>query len=52
VKLVQEHAKLVSRFIKNGMQEIHKPYTLPKPTSKAKAKAEPQSPAQAKEPKQ
>ncbi len=29
VMLVQEHAKLVSRFIKNGMQEIHKPYTLP-----------------------
>ncbi len=30
VMLVQEHAKLVSRFIKNGMEEIHKPYTLPK----------------------
>lgn len=29
VMLVQEHAKLVSRFIKNGMQEVHKPYTLP-----------------------
>lgn len=29
VMLVQEHAKLVSRFIKNGMSEIHKPYTLP-----------------------
>jgi hypothetical protein len=29
VMLVQEHAKLVSRFIKNGMEEIHKPYTLP-----------------------
>jgi len=29
VMLVQEHAKLVSRFIANGMQEIHKPYTLP-----------------------
>lgn len=28
--LVQEHAKLVSRFIKNGRAEIHKPYTLPK----------------------
>lgn len=30
IMLVQEHAKLVSRFIKNGMAEIHKPYTLPK----------------------
>lgn len=30
VMLVQEHAKLVSRFIKNGMEEIHRPYTLPK----------------------
>ena len=29
VMLVQEHAKLVSRFVKNGMDEIHKPYTLP-----------------------
>ena len=29
VMLVQEHAKLVSRFIKNGMEEIHKPYKLP-----------------------
>ena len=29
VMLVQEHAKLVSRFIKNGMEEIHSPYTLP-----------------------
>jgi hypothetical protein len=29
VMLVQEHAKLVSRFIKNGMEEIHKPYVLP-----------------------
>jgi intracellular sulfur oxidation DsrE/DsrF family protein len=29
VMLVQEHAKLVSRFIKNGMEEIHTPYTLP-----------------------
>jgi hypothetical protein len=39
VHLVQEHAKLVSRFIKNGMQEIHKPYTLPnwKVGSKSKA---------------
>lgn len=32
IMLVQEHAKLVSRFIKNGMEEIHKPYTLPKVT--------------------
>lgn len=35
VMLVQEHAQLVSRFIKNGMEEIHAPYTLPlepKPT--------------------
>ncbi len=30
VMLVQEHAQLVSRFIKNGMEEIHTPYTLPK----------------------
>ena len=30
VMLVQEHAKLVSRFIKNGMEEIHTPYQLPK----------------------
>lgn len=30
IMLVQEHAKLVSRFIKNGMEEIHVPYTLPK----------------------
>jgi intracellular sulfur oxidation DsrE/DsrF family protein len=29
VMLVQEHAKLVSRFIKNGMEEIHAPYELP-----------------------
>ena len=29
VMLVQEHAKLVSRFIQNGMEEIHAPYTLP-----------------------
>lgn len=33
VMLVQEHAKLVSRFIKNGMDEIHKPYTLPQVTA-------------------
>lgn len=30
IMLVQEHAKLVSRFLKNGMSEIHKPYELPK----------------------
>ncbi|MCA9192040.1 MAG: hypothetical protein KDB03_09765 [Planctomycetales bacterium] len=30
VQLVQEHAALVSRFIKNGMEEIHKPYQFPK----------------------
>jgi len=30
VMLVQEHAKLVSRFVENGMEEIHKSYTLPK----------------------
>lgn len=29
VMLVREHAKLVSRFVKNGMEEIHKPYKLP-----------------------
>lgn len=29
VMLVQEHAKLVSRFLKNGMSEIHKEYQLP-----------------------
>lgn len=29
IMLVQEHARLVSRFLQNGMQEIHKPYTLP-----------------------
>ncbi len=29
VKLFQEHAKLVSRFIKNGMKEIHTPDKLP-----------------------
>ncbi len=44
IMLVQEHAKLVSRFVKNGMDEIHKPYTLPsvahsKPDSRTKASA-------------
>ncbi len=29
VLLIQEHAQLVSRLIKNGMEEIHKPYTIP-----------------------
>jgi intracellular sulfur oxidation DsrE/DsrF family protein len=29
IMLVQEHAKLVSRFLTNGMEEIHAPYTLP-----------------------
>lgn len=29
VVVIQEHAKLVSRFLKNGMSEIHKPYVLP-----------------------
>ena len=36
VMLVQEHAKLVSRFIKNGMDEIHKPYALPQMTAATK----------------
>jgi len=36
VMLVQEHAKLVSRFIKNGMKEIHTPYTLPKISGQSK----------------
>ena len=40
IMLVQEHAKLVSRFIKNGMQEIHADYALPEiATSAAKAAA-------------
>lgn len=41
IMLVQEHAKLVSRFIKNGMAEIHKPYSFPKgaPTAIAVADA-------------
>lgn len=30
IRLTQEHAKLVGRFIKNGMAEIHKPYSFPK----------------------
>ena len=42
VMLVQEHAKLVSRFIKNGHDEIHSDYELPEFNEKAavaKAKA-------------
>ncbi len=42
VMLVQEHAKLVSRFIKNGHDEIHADYELPKfdkAQAAAKAKA-------------
>ncbi len=38
VLLIQEHAKLVSRFIKNGMQEIHKPYKIPEMNDKEKSK--------------
>ncbi len=30
VLVIQEHAKLVSRFVNSGMDEIHKPYTIPK----------------------
>jgi cytochrome c peroxidase len=41
VLLIQEHAKLVSRFIKNGMEEIHKPYTIPKLKGNATPKSEP-----------
>lgn len=40
IMLVQEHAKLVSRFLKNGMEEIHKPYTLPE-VNEAKGEASP-----------
>ncbi|MEZ6064339.1 MAG: DUF3365 domain-containing protein [Planctomycetaceae bacterium] len=29
IMLVQEHSQLVSRFLKNGMEEIHKEYKLP-----------------------
>jgi hypothetical protein len=42
VMLVQEHAKLVSRFIRNGHDEIHAAYELPKfdkAQAAAKAKA-------------
>ena len=42
VMLVQEHAKLVSRFLKNGMSEIHKPYELPKLESPTETVATPQ----------
>ncbi len=41
IMLVQEHAKLVSRFIKNGMVEIHKPYTLPELNEQSEIPAEP-----------
>lgn len=53
VKLVQEHAKLVSRFIKNGMGEIHKPYKFPKDKADAKVKSKdkPLASAPAKKPK-
>lgn len=46
VMLVQEHAKLVSRFIKNGMEEIHKPYTLPQLGDESKESAPAASPEQ------
>lgn len=35
VLLIQEHAQLVSRFIKNGMEEIHRPYQIPDQASAA-----------------
>lgn len=44
VMLVQEHAKLVSRFIQNGMDEVHKPYTLPKLEDESKKSSPPVSP--------
>ncbi|MGB7325388.1 MAG: hypothetical protein WBD31_11000, partial [Rubripirellula sp.] len=40
VMLVQEHAKLVSRFIKNGMEEIHAPYELPKTPKESRVDGE------------
>lgn len=40
VMLVQEHAKLVSRFLKNGMEEIHKPYSFPEGAPKVMAVAD------------
>ncbi len=40
IMLVQEHARLVSRFIKNGMEEIHKPYTLPATETAARPAAD------------
>ncbi len=39
VMIIQEHAKLVSRFIQNGMEEIHKPYKIPS-TNEEKPKQE------------
>ncbi|MFT5327402.1 MAG: cytochrome c peroxidase [Planctomycetaceae bacterium] len=41
VLLIQEHAKLDSRFIKNGMEEVHKPYTIPKLKGNATPNSEP-----------
>lgn len=41
VMLVQEHSKLVSRFIKNGMSEIHAEYTLPQLDGKEDSQSEP-----------
>ena len=41
VMLVQEHAKLVSRFIKNGMSEIHADYKLPKVAKTSVASTQP-----------
>jgi hypothetical protein len=45
VMLIQEHAKLVSRFVKNGMEEVHKSYTLPKIKSADESTNDPQSQA-------
>ena len=39
VLIIQEHAKLVSRFIRNGMQEVHKPYEIPEQTTSEVAPA-------------
>ncbi|MFK7817333.1 MAG: hypothetical protein AB8G99_01330, partial [Planctomycetaceae bacterium] len=33
ILLVQEHAQLVSRFLQNGMSEIHRPYKFPTASS-------------------
>ena len=45
VLLIQEHAKLVSRFIKNGMQEIHKPYTIAKLDSSKQSSSKQSAPS-------